>query len=82
MRLLRVGEPGAERPAVLDTGGIARDLSGVTGDFGPAFFAGGGLARLAEAVADPAARAALPSASGRIGAVDGGMAGLRLRPRQ
>jgi 2-keto-4-pentenoate hydratase/2-oxohepta-3-ene-1,7-dioic acid hydratase in catechol pathway len=67
MRLLRVGEPGAERPAVLDAAGIARDVSGIADDFGPAFFAGGGLARLAEAVGDPTARAALPAAAGRTG---------------
>jgi 2,4-didehydro-3-deoxy-L-rhamnonate hydrolase len=36
MKLLRIGEPGAERPAVLDADGIARDLSGVVADFGPA----------------------------------------------
>jgi 2,4-diketo-3-deoxy-L-fuconate hydrolase len=36
MKLLRVGEPGAERPAVLDDDGVARDLSGVVGDIGPA----------------------------------------------
>jgi hypothetical protein len=41
MRLLRVGEPGAERPAVLDAAGIARDVSGIADDFGPAFFAVG-----------------------------------------
>jgi 2-keto-4-pentenoate hydratase/2-oxohepta-3-ene-1,7-dioic acid hydratase in catechol pathway len=69
VRLLRVGEPGMERPAVLDADGIARDLSGITAeDFGPAFFAGGGLSRLADRVADPATRAALPPATGRIGA--------------
>jgi 2-keto-4-pentenoate hydratase/2-oxohepta-3-ene-1,7-dioic acid hydratase in catechol pathway len=68
MRLLRVGEPGAERPAVLDATGTARDVSGIAGDFGPAFFAGGGLATLAAAVADPAALAALPAVTGRTGA--------------
>jgi 2-keto-4-pentenoate hydratase/2-oxohepta-3-ene-1,7-dioic acid hydratase in catechol pathway len=68
MRLLRVGEPGAERPAVLDAAGITRDLSGMTEDFGPAFFARGGLARLAEAVGDPETRAGLPRATGRTGA--------------
>jgi hypothetical protein len=39
MKLLRVGERGSERPAVLDGGGVARDLSGIVSDFGPAFFA-------------------------------------------
>jgi 2-keto-4-pentenoate hydratase/2-oxohepta-3-ene-1,7-dioic acid hydratase in catechol pathway len=68
MRLLRIGEPGAERPAVLDAAGTARDVSGIAEDFGPAFFASGGLARLAAAVTDPAARADPPPATRRIGA--------------
>ncbi|MGD0556254.1 MAG: hypothetical protein ABSA93_14910 [Streptosporangiaceae bacterium] len=41
MKLVRVGEPGRERPAVLDKEGTARDVSGIVGDFGPEFFAGG-----------------------------------------
>jgi 2-keto-4-pentenoate hydratase/2-oxohepta-3-ene-1,7-dioic acid hydratase in catechol pathway len=64
MKLLRVGERGAERPAVLDDSGVARDVSGVTGDFGPAFFAGGGLAEVAAALASDG----LPEARGRVGA--------------
>ncbi|HTU72564.1 MAG TPA: fumarylacetoacetate hydrolase family protein [Trebonia sp.] len=64
MKLLRIGERGAERPAVLDDGGVARDLSGVTGDFGSAFFAGGGLAGVAAALAS----GGLPEARGRVGA--------------
>src|SRR5947209_14573688 len=68
MRLLRIGDPGAEVPAVLDAAGTARDVSGIAGDFGPAFFAGGGLAALAAAVADPAALAGLPPVTGRTGA--------------
>jgi len=67
MRLLRIGDPGAEVPAVLDAAGTARDVSGITGDFGPAFFAGGGLAALAAAVADPAALAGLPPLAGQSG---------------
>ena len=46
MKLLRVGGPGLERPAVLDADGVARDLSGVVRDFGPAFFGNGGLGRV------------------------------------
>ena len=64
MKLLRIGERGAERPAVLDEGGVARDVSGVTGDFGPAFFAGGGLAKVAAARAG----GGLPEVHGRVGA--------------
>jgi 2-keto-4-pentenoate hydratase/2-oxohepta-3-ene-1,7-dioic acid hydratase in catechol pathway len=64
MKLLRIGERGAERPAVLDEDGVARDVSGVTGDFGPAFFACGGLAEVAAALAG----GGLPPAQGRVGA--------------
>jgi 2-keto-4-pentenoate hydratase/2-oxohepta-3-ene-1,7-dioic acid hydratase in catechol pathway len=64
MKLLRIGEPGKERPAVLDGGGMARDLSGVVRDFRPAFFAGGGLSRVTAALV----RGGLPPAEGRIGA--------------
>lgn len=68
MKLLRIGPLGAERPAVLDGEGTARDLSGITGDFGPAFFAAGGLAAVAAIAADPGSLRALPAISGRTGA--------------
>ena len=64
MKLLRVGAPGAERPAVLSADGRARDVSGVVDDFGPAFFAGDGLARVAAAVEN----GGLPPVTGRTGA--------------
>jgi 2-keto-4-pentenoate hydratase/2-oxohepta-3-ene-1,7-dioic acid hydratase in catechol pathway len=66
MKLLRVGARGAERPAVLDADGITRDVSGIAGDFGPAFFAGDGPRQVAAALS----RGGLPQAdaSGRIGA--------------
>lgn len=68
MRLLRIGERGAERPAVLDGDGVARDVSGLKADYGPAFFAGGGLAAVAAVAADPQALGALPVLEGRTGA--------------
>jgi 2-keto-4-pentenoate hydratase/2-oxohepta-3-ene-1,7-dioic acid hydratase in catechol pathway len=68
MKLLRVGDPGQERPAVLDGDGAARDLSRLTGDLNPAFFAGGGLAAVSAAVADPGVLSGLPVLDGRIGA--------------
>ncbi len=46
MRLLRVGPRGSERPCVLRADGSAVDVSGHVPDFGPDFFAGGGLDRL------------------------------------
>jgi 2-keto-4-pentenoate hydratase/2-oxohepta-3-ene-1,7-dioic acid hydratase in catechol pathway len=64
VKLLRVGEPGLERPAVLDSDGVARDLSGVVRDFGPAFFAKGGLGRVTAALSN----GGLPAVRGRIGA--------------
>ncbi|GIJ07770.1 2-hydroxyhepta-2,4-diene-1,7-dioate isomerase [Micromonospora andamanensis] len=47
MKLLRVGPPGRETPALLDESGQLRDLSGVTDDLDPAFLAADGLSRLA-----------------------------------
>jgi 2-keto-4-pentenoate hydratase/2-oxohepta-3-ene-1,7-dioic acid hydratase in catechol pathway len=64
VKLMRVGERGAESPAVLDGDGVMRDVSGLVGDFGPAFFAGGGIRRVAEAITS----GCLPSVRGRIGA--------------
>jgi 2-keto-4-pentenoate hydratase/2-oxohepta-3-ene-1,7-dioic acid hydratase in catechol pathway len=64
MKLVRIGERGAERPAVLDDNGVARDLSDLIGDFGPGFFAGDGITMVAAAVAG----GVLPAVSGRLGA--------------
>ncbi len=61
MKLVRIGEPGRERPAVMDNEGIARDVSGIVADFGPEFFASGGVAALR-------ADNGLPAVTGRIGA--------------
>jgi 2,4-diketo-3-deoxy-L-fuconate hydrolase len=49
--LLRLGQPGAERPAVRAEDGTVYDLSPVTGDFDGAFFAGDGVDRAGDAVA-------------------------------
>ncbi len=51
MRLMRVGAVGAERPVVLDDGGRAFDLSGLTNDIDGAFLAGGGIDRARAALA-------------------------------
>jgi 2,4-diketo-3-deoxy-L-fuconate hydrolase len=50
MRFARVGEAGAETPAVV-ADDILYDLSGLTADIDGAFFAGGGIARAREALA-------------------------------
>src|SRR5688500_12938089 len=52
MRLLRVGDPGAEIPAVLDDAGRVRDLRPVTSEINGDFLAGGGVARVRDAVAE------------------------------
>ena len=50
MRLLRVGDPGTEIPAVLDDAGHARDLRPVTSEINGDFLAAGGVARVREAL--------------------------------
>jgi 2-keto-4-pentenoate hydratase/2-oxohepta-3-ene-1,7-dioic acid hydratase in catechol pathway len=67
MKLVRVGERGQERPGVLDPGGTARDVSGLAPDFGPAFFAAGGVASLAASLAGTDLTS-LPVLEGRTGA--------------
>jgi 2-keto-4-pentenoate hydratase/2-oxohepta-3-ene-1,7-dioic acid hydratase in catechol pathway len=52
MRLMRVGPPGQERPAVLLPDGTAVDASPVAADYDTVFFASGGLDDLARAVED------------------------------
>jgi len=65
MRLLRVGERGAERPAVLDAANDLRDLGRVIGDLTPEWLQAGGVAALGEL--DVSSLPILPRAS-RIGA--------------
>jgi 2-keto-4-pentenoate hydratase/2-oxohepta-3-ene-1,7-dioic acid hydratase in catechol pathway len=50
MRLMRIGEPGAERPVLLDADGVHRDLSGVTPDIDGRFLGAGGLDRVRQAL--------------------------------
>ncbi len=64
MRLLRLGQPGAEKPAVLVDDDHYVDLSDVVHDFDEAFFASG---RIAELAALAAGRAAQPIGNQRIG---------------
>ena len=51
MRLMRLGPPGAERPALLSAQGRCFDLSGLTDEIDGAFLASGGIARTAAALA-------------------------------
>ncbi|WP_406447878.1 fumarylacetoacetate hydrolase family protein [Streptomyces sp. NBC_00876] len=46
MKLLRIGPPGAERPALLAHDGRLLDLSGLVEDFDGNFFSGNGLERI------------------------------------
>ncbi len=64
MKLMRVGAPGAEKPAILHSDGTIRDLSGLVDDIAGDVLSDAGLARLAGADLG-----ALPelSASERIG---------------
>jgi 2-keto-4-pentenoate hydratase/2-oxohepta-3-ene-1,7-dioic acid hydratase in catechol pathway len=50
MRLLRVGDPGTEIPVVLDEAGHARDLRPLTSQINGDFLAGGGVARVRDAL--------------------------------
>jgi ureidoglycolate lyase len=52
MKLLRVGERGAERPALLDGGGVLRDLSAVVTDIGGSALGDDTMARLRALDAD------------------------------
>jgi 2-keto-4-pentenoate hydratase/2-oxohepta-3-ene-1,7-dioic acid hydratase in catechol pathway len=51
MKLLRLGAVGQERPCVLLEDGRIVDVSSVAGDFGPDFFAAGGIETVRAAVA-------------------------------
>lgn len=54
MRLLRLGNPGAEAPAVQTGDGRTFALSGLTGDIDGAFLAAGGIERVRRALAEEA----------------------------
>ena len=64
MRLVRYGEPGRERPGLIDASDTVRDLSGVVPDIAGEALSPDSLARLARL--DPAALPALPN-PGRLG---------------
>ncbi len=68
MKLLRIGEPGAEKPAALVGDDHYVDLSDVVDDFDEAFFGSDGLARIAPIVAERAAASGRPLADVRVGA--------------
>ncbi|MGW3988241.1 fumarylacetoacetate hydrolase family protein [Streptomyces sp. NPDC004830] len=67
MKLLRVGTAGAERPALLDTDGILRDLSGVVPDVDGALLADEEALARVRAAADAGTLPVLDAAGLRIG---------------
>jgi len=69
MKLLRYGAPGAERPGLLDAGGVIRDLSGTIPDLAGEALSREGIARLA--ALDPASLPAV-EAGVRLGPPVGG----------
>lgn len=66
MKLIRFGEPGAEKPG-LHIEGINYDLSTFFTDYDEAFFAGDGLTKLAELLKEQAGKFAVVPAGTRIG---------------
>ncbi|MFI9456431.1 fumarylacetoacetate hydrolase family protein [Amycolatopsis sp. NPDC052450] len=69
MQLLRLGEPGSERPFVRAGDGTLRDLSALTADIDGGFFASDGVARVAAALAAGELPEAGPEAArARVGA--------------
>ncbi|GGV43626.1 fumarylacetoacetate hydrolase family protein [Streptomyces griseoflavus] len=67
MKLLRVGEPGRETPAVLGEDGVAFSLTEVTADIDGTFLASGGVNRVRQALAE-GSLPRLDTAGRRIGA--------------
>jgi 2,4-diketo-3-deoxy-L-fuconate hydrolase len=66
MKLIRFGQPGKEKPGILDCG-VRLDVSSFVSDYDEEFFASGGLARLRERLANGSANLPRVSASKRLG---------------
>jgi len=69
MKLIRFGNPGEEKPGLIDAGGTARDLSAIVPDIAGATLSDEGLAALR--AVDPASLPEVP-ADARLGACVGG----------
>ncbi len=69
MKLIRFGEPGAEKPGLIDDEGIARDLTGVVPDIAGAVLSDAGLAALR--AIDPSGLPRVPEGA-RLGPCVGG----------
>lgn len=68
MKLMRIGAPGAEKPAALVGDDRYIDLSDVVDDFDEEFFGTGGLARITPIVAERASTGGMPLGGIRVGA--------------
>jgi 2-keto-4-pentenoate hydratase/2-oxohepta-3-ene-1,7-dioic acid hydratase in catechol pathway len=68
MKLLRVGEAGAERPAVMLQDGTIIDVSSEVGEIDGAWLEGGGIGRLAGVLAEGSDRFPIVDAGTRTGA--------------
>jgi 2-keto-4-pentenoate hydratase/2-oxohepta-3-ene-1,7-dioic acid hydratase in catechol pathway len=64
MKLIRFGEPGAEKPGLIDAEGVARDLGGVVPDIAGAVLSDAGLAAIR--AVDPASLPKVPEGT-RLG---------------
>ena len=67
MKLIRFGQPGAERPGLLLADGRRIDASGFGSDYDEAFFGGDGIVRLAEWLANAGPKAPVASDDERLG---------------
>jgi 2-keto-4-pentenoate hydratase/2-oxohepta-3-ene-1,7-dioic acid hydratase in catechol pathway len=67
MKLMRIGDPGAEKPALLADDGTVLDLSGLTADIDGAFLGSGGIDLVRRGVADGTVPL-LEAAGARVGA--------------
>jgi 2-keto-4-pentenoate hydratase/2-oxohepta-3-ene-1,7-dioic acid hydratase in catechol pathway len=67
MKLMRIGDPGAEKPALLADDGTVLDLSGLTADIDSAFLGSGGIDLVRRGVADGTVPL-LEAAGARVGA--------------
>jgi len=67
MKLIRFGPPGRERPGLILSDGRRIDASGVGADYDEAFFASGGLERLARWLAEDGAAAPVVPDDARLG---------------
>jgi 2,4-diketo-3-deoxy-L-fuconate hydrolase len=67
MKLIRFGEPGKEKPGLQLSDGSRIDASGFGGDYDEAFFASGGLTRLASWLKSNQSSAPRVAASARLG---------------